>query len=140
MTRSLRTRIPPLAAALLALAAAPDALAAATTTTKVYGPAHPKIGRQVTVGARGFTTKRRVIEVTIHRHGKCRATFYGEENAGSFIAFSRFVGPGAYDESRRDISFRGKTNGHYCAYLGDPKKRTSDPPVARSSKHFQSVR
>lgn len=79
-----------------------------------------------------------MLQLTIHRHGKCSAT-YAQEEQHSFLAFARFVGPGAYDESRNDIRFDGKTNGHYCAYLGDPKKRTSHPPVAMSSKHFQTV-
>jgi hypothetical protein len=123
----------------MAVAAIPAvAVAAGGPTTKVYGPTHPKVNEQIAVGAQGHTGKRRVLQVTIHRHGKCKATYGDDKSSGSYIAFSRYVGPGEYNEKRR-VRIIKKTNGHYCAYLGNPKDQTTDPPVARSSKHFQVV-
>jgi hypothetical protein len=119
-------------------AAVPVGALAAGATTKVHGPSHPKIGKTFTLRADGHTGKERVLQVTIHRHGKCRSTYGADKASGSYIAFARFVGPGDYDESR-DLRFPKKTNGHYCAYLGNPKDLQTDPPVARSSKHFQVV-
>jgi hypothetical protein len=49
------------------------------------------------------------------------------------------VGPGDYSEKRGKLHFVEKTNGHYCAYLGNPNDLQTDPPVARDSKHFQVV-
>jgi hypothetical protein len=138
MTRSLRTRSP-LVAAAVALVAIPAAALAAGPTTTVHGPNHPKVDRKFTVSATGHTGRKRVLQVTIHLHGKCKATYGDDKASGSYIAFARFVGPGDYNEKRSGLHFSSKTNGHYCAYLGNPKDLQTDPPVARSSKHFQVV-
>jgi hypothetical protein len=139
MTRTLRSRLPLIAVA-AAIAAVPAvAIAATTGTTKVHGPSHPKVGKRFAVRADGTTNKKLVLQVTIHRHGKCKATYGDDKASGSYVVFARFVGPGDYDEKRGGLRFTGKTNGHYCAYLGKPNDLTTDPPVARSSKHFQVV-
>lgn len=135
MRRNLRTS--PLVAAAVAVVAIPAAASAATV--KVFGPTHPKVGKNFAVGAKGTTGKKRVLQVTIHRHGKCKATYGADKASGSFIAFARFVGPGDYSEKRGKLHFVEKTNGHYCAYLGNPNDLQTDPPVARDSKHFQVV-
>jgi hypothetical protein len=137
MTRNLRSRSPLIAAA-LGLAAIP-AVALAASATTVHGPGHPKVNKRFTVRADGHADKKLVLQVTIHRHGKCKATYGDEKASGSYVVFARFVGPGDYDEKRTGLRFTGKTNGHYCAYLGRPKDLTTDPPVDRSTKHFQVV-
>jgi hypothetical protein len=130
MTRTLRSRLPLIAAVAGIVAIPTVAIAATTGTTKVRGPSHPKVNKRFAVRAEGTTNKKLVLQVTT----------YGDDKAsGSFVAFARFVGPGDYDEKRGGLRFTGKTNGHYCAYLGRPKDLTTDPPVARSSKHFQVV-
>jgi hypothetical protein len=138
MTRHLRSRSPLIAAA-LGLAAIPAVALAATSNTTVHGPGHPKVNKRFTVSADGHANKKLVLQVTIHRHGKCKATYGDEKASGSYVVFARFVGPGDYDEKRTGLRFTGKTNGHYCAYLGRPKDLTTDPPVDRSTKHFQVV-
>lgn len=142
MTTTLRSRTTLVAAAVAAVAI-PSAASALSqtppTSVKVHGPTHPKVGKNFTVRADGYTGRKRVLQVTIHRHGKCKATYGADKQSGSFIAFARFVGPGNYDEKRSKLHFDGKTNGHYCAYLGNPKDLQTDPPVARDSKHFQVV-
>jgi hypothetical protein len=139
MRPSLRSRFPLIAGAVVAAAIPVAAVAATATSTKVHGPTHPKVGQNFRVSADGFTGKRRVLQVTIHRHGKCRATFGDDQANGSYVAFARFVGPGSYSQKSSKLHFTAKTNGHYCAYLGNPDDLTTDPPVARSSKHFQVV-
>jgi hypothetical protein len=139
MTRNLRSRSPLLAAALAAVAIPVGAEAASAATVHVFGPTHPKVDKNFAVGASGTTGKRRVLQVTIHRHGKCKANYGADKQSGSFIAFARFVGPGEYSERRSKLHFSEKTNGHYCAYLGNPSDLQTDPPVARDSKHFQVV-
>jgi hypothetical protein len=47
------------------------------------------------------------------------------------------VGPGSYNQKRGHWVAHRKTNGNFCAYLGDPNKKTSEAPRARDSKHFQ---
>jgi hypothetical protein len=115
------------------------AYAASGTSVQVLGPSHPKVGKDFAVGASGHTGRKRVLQVTIHRHGKCKATYGADKASGSFVVFARFVGPGDYTEKRGKLHFDGKTNGQYCAYLGNPNDLQTDPPVARSSKHFQVV-
>jgi hypothetical protein len=139
MTRPLRSRSPLIAAAVAIAAIPAGAIAASTPTAKVNGPAHPKVNQKFTISVKGETSKERVVQVTIHRHGKCRATYGAEKASGSYVAFARFVGPGKYDEKRSDVRFTAKTNGHYCAYLGNPDDLTTDKPKAKSSKHFQVV-
>ena len=139
MTPSLRSRSPLIAAAVAVAAIPAVAIAAGGPSAVVHGPNHPKIDKNFAVRVTGNTGKRRVVQVTIHLHGRCKSTYGDDKASGSYIAFSRFVGPGAYDEKRGKLHFSKKTNGHYCAYLGDPKDLTTDPPVARSSKHFQVV-
>jgi hypothetical protein len=139
MTTTLRSRSP-LIAAVVALVAVPAvAIAAGNATAVVHGPSHPKVDKNFTVSVTGHTGRERVVQVTIHRKGKCKATYGAEKASGSYIAFSRFVGPGDYSEKRSGLHFLSKTNGHYCAYLGNPGDLTTDPPKARSSKHFQVV-
>jgi hypothetical protein len=138
MTRNLRSRSPLLAAALAAVAIPVGAEAASAATVHVFGPTHPKVDKNFAVGASGKTGKRRVLQVTIHRHGKCKATYGADKQSGSFIALARFV-KGEYSEKRGKLHFTEKTNGHYCAYLGDPEDLQTDPPVASDSKHFQVV-
>ena len=138
MTRSLRSRFPLIAA--LAVAAAVPAIAlAAPSSVTVRGPSKPEVGQRFSVGAKGHAHKKLVLQVTIHRHGKCRKTYGEEKDSGSYIAFARFVGPGEFNEKRSGLRFTAKTNGHYCAYLGRPKDSIYDPPVRRSDKHFQVV-
>jgi hypothetical protein len=137
MTRTLRSRFP-LIAAVAALVAIPAVAIAASGTTKVHGPGHPKVNKRFAVRADGTTDTKLVLQVTIHRHGKCKSTYGDDKASGSYVVFARFV-DGDYDEKRSGLRFTGKTNGHYCAYLGRPKDLTTDPPVARSSKHFQVV-
>jgi hypothetical protein len=138
MTRNLRSRSPLLAAALAAVAIPVGAEAASAATVHVFGPSHPKVGKNFAVGASGKTGKRRVLQVTIHRHGKCKSTYGADKQSGSFVALARFV-KGEYSEKRGKLHFTEKTNGHYCAYLGDPEDLQTDPPVASDSKHFQVV-
>ncbi|HKP89102.1 MAG TPA: hypothetical protein VJT75_03925 [Thermoleophilaceae bacterium] len=135
---NLRSRFPLIAGA-AALAAVPAVAIAASGTTTVHGPSHPKVNKRFTVRADGTTDKKLVLQVTIHRHGKCKSTYGDDKASGSFVAFSRFVGPGEYDEKRTGLRFTGKTNGNYCAYLGRPSDLTTDPPLDRSTKHFQVV-
>jgi hypothetical protein len=139
MTRTLRSRSPIVAAIAVAALVPIGAGAASAATVQVHGPTHPKVNKFFTVRADGHTGKRRVLQVTIHLRGKCRKTYAGEKEGNQYIAFARFVGPGDYNEKRSKLFFREKTNGHYCAYLGDPQDLQSDPPVARDSKHFQVV-
>lgn len=138
MTRHLRSRLPLIAVA-AALVAVPAVAIAAASSTTVRGPTHPKVNKRFTVRAEGHAHRKLVLQVTIHRHGKCKATYGDDKASGSYIVFSRFVGPGDYDQKRTGLRFTGKTNGHYCAYLGRPNDLTTDPPVDRSSKHFQVV-
>lgn len=139
MTRTLRSRSLPLAVVASAVGLAVGATAAGATDVQVHGPSHPKVNKKFTIRADGDTGKRRVLQVTIHLHGKCRKTYGGEKEANSYIAFARFVGPGDFNEKRSGLYFQDKTNGHYCAYLGDPNDLQIDPPVDRDSKHFQVV-
>jgi hypothetical protein len=139
MTSTLRSRSPLIAAAVAIVAIPAAAIAGSGPTVVVHGPSHPKVDQRFTVRATGHTGRKRVVQVTIHRHGKCKATYGADKDSGSYVAFSRFVGPGDYDEKRSGLHFLDKTNGHYCAYLGNPKDLTTDPPKARSSKHFQVV-
>jgi hypothetical protein len=139
MTRTLRSRSL-LAAAALAAAAIPAVTTASPApTTTATGPSHPKVGEEFSVGAKGQTNKQRILQVTIHLHGKCSSTYYGEEKAKSILVFVRAVGPGRYNASRGGWVAHRKTNGNFCAYLGDPNKKISEPPRARDSKHFQVV-
>jgi hypothetical protein len=108
-------------------------------TIHVYGPAHPRVGRTFATGATGTTGKRRVLQVTIHRRGKCRATYGADKASGSYIVFARYVGPGNYDQERGKLQFTNRTRGHYCAYLSDPNALTTHPPVVRDSKPFGVV-
>jgi hypothetical protein len=139
MTRTLRSRSVLAAAAVGVAALSVGAYGASAATVQVHGPTHPKVNKNFKVRADGHTGKRRVLQVTIHRHGKCKSTYGDDKASGSYIAFSRFVGPGDYNEKRGGLHFTAKTNGHYCAYLGNPNDLTTDPPVARDSKHFQVV-
>lgn len=139
MTRTLRSRSLPLAIAAASVGLAAGATAAGATDVQVHGPSHPKVQKRFTIRADGDTSKRRVLQVTIHLHGKCSRTYGGEKATKQYIAFARFVGPGNFDETRSGLYFKGKTNGHYCAYLGDPNDLQIDPPVDRDSKHFQVV-
>jgi hypothetical protein len=106
------------------------------TTLHVYGPPHPLVGKNYAVGANGWTAKRRVLQVTIHRHGQCKPTYGADQRSGSFVVFARFVGPGDYNQTRGKLHFTQRTQGHYCAYLGNPNDLQSHPPVARASQQF----
>lgn len=139
MTRNLRSRSPLIAAAVVAVAIPVGASAADAATVKIHGPSHPKLNKDFRLRADGDTGKRRVLQVTIHRHGKCRSTYGDDVDSGSYQVFARFVKAGDFNEISQKLHFPEKTNGHYCAYLGNPNDFTHDPPVARDSKHFQVV-
>jgi len=137
MRRNLRSRLPLIAIAAVAVAVPAVALAAASST-EVHGPRYPEVNKRFTVRADGHAHRKLVLQITIHRKGKCKPTYGEEIQAGSYKVLARFVGPGDYNEKRTGLRFTGKGWGRYCSYLGRPDDLTTDPPVARSSKRYHA--
>ena len=130
-----------LVAALVALAAVvPAAALAAGPSLTVLGPSTKPVNKNFRVGASGHVGKRRALIVTIHIRGQCAATATAEHNSPSSNAvFARAVGPGDFKETDGGWHSSQPTQGHFCAYLYKLDGNTyhgSQPPLAKSSKHF----